>query len=279
LSRVLGWTRNCEADVGERPARGKDAGAGDPVNTEGRDARAHSAGVEASLGPGFAVPGLFITFEGGEGSGKTTQIKGLLAHLRATGRDAVETRDPGGTPIGKQIRGLLLDPRNAGMATAAELLLYEASRAQVVHEVIRPALAGGCTVLCDRFTDSTVAYQGYGRGLDLDLIAQLNALATEGLRPDLTVLLDLDPTVGLARAAQRVAQQQSRHDRIEEEVLTFHQRVRAGYRAVAAAEPERVMVLDASRGVAEIGGDIRRRVDGLLRPFPSLPGSGSLTFG
>lgn len=211
------------------------------------------------------MPGLFVTFEGGEGTGKTTQLKALLTHLRAAGWDAVETRDPGGTPIGKQIRGLLLDPAHGGMAAASELCLYEASRAQLVHEVIRPALDAGRIVLCDRFTDSTVAYQGYGRGLDLDLIARMNALATDGLRPDLTVLLDLDPEAGLARATQRATQRQGRHDRIEEEVLAFHQRVRAGYRAIAAAEPGRVAVLDAARGMAEIEGDVRRRVDELLR--------------
>ncbi len=220
------------------------------------------------------MPGLFITFEGGEGSGKTTQLKALLTHLRSTGRDAVETRDPGGTPIGKQIRGLLLDRENTRMGPATELLLYEASRAQLVHEVIRPALAAGRIVLCDRFTDSTVAYQGYGRGLDLTLIARLNALATEGLRPDLTFLLDLDPGVGLARATRRVTERQERHDRIEAEVLAFHQRVRTGYRAIAAADSERVILLDASRGMSEIEGHIRRRVDGLLRSSPRQTGSG-----
>ncbi|MEK6718006.1 MAG: dTMP kinase, partial [candidate division NC10 bacterium] len=217
--------------------------------------------------------GLFVTFEGGEGTGKTTQLKALLAHLRAAGWDAIETRDPGGTPIGKQIRGLLLDPENTRMAAASELFLYEASRAQLVHEVIRPALDAGRIVLCDRFTDSTVAYQGYGRELDLDLIARLNAMATDGVRPDLTFLLDLDPEAGLVRATQRVTQRQERHDRIEEEVLAFHQRVRAGYRAIAAAEPGRVAVLDAARGMAEIEGDIRRRVDELLRRSGRPPGS------
>ena len=219
------------------------------------------------------MPGLFVTFEGGEGTGKTTQLKALLAHLRAAGRDAIQTRDPGGTPIGKQIRGLLLDPENTRMAAASELFLYEASRAQLVHEVIRPALGAGRIVLCDRFIDSTVAYQGYGREVDLDLIARLNALATGGVRPDLTFLLDLDPEAGLARATQRVTQRQERHDRIEEEVLAFHQRVRAGYRAIAAAEPGRVAVLDAARGMAEIEGDVRRRVDELLRRSGGAPGS------
>ncbi len=218
------------------------------------------------------MPGLFISFEGGEGSGKTTQLKALLTHLRSTGRDAIETRDPGGTPIGKQIRALLLDRENTRMAPATELLLYEASRAQLVHEVVRPALTTGRIVLCDRFTDSTVAYQGYGRGLDLELIARLNALATDGLRPDLTFLLDLDPAVGLLRATQRVAGRQESQDRIEEEVLAFHQRVRTGYRAMAAAEPERVILLDASLGMAQIEGCIRPRVDELLRSSPRPAG-------
>jgi dTMP kinase len=219
------------------------------------------------------MPGLFITFEGGEGSGKTTQLKALLTHLRSVGREVIETRDPGGTPIGKQVRALLLDRDNFRMAPAAELLLYEASRAQLVHEVVRPALQAGRIVLCDRFTDSTVAYQGYGRGLDLDLIARLNALATDGLRPDLTFLLDLDPAVGLLRAIRRVAEPQERYDRIEGEVLAFHQRVRTGYRSIAAAEPERVIVLDASGGMGEIEGHIRRRVTEVFRATLGAAGS------
>jgi dTMP kinase len=225
------------------------------------------------------MAGLFITFEGGEGAGKTTQLQALCAHLRATRRDAVETRDPGGTPIGKQIRSFLLDPAHGATAAVTELLLYEASRAQLVHEVIRPALAAGRIVLCDRFTDSTVAYQGYGRGLDLELIARLNALAADGLRPDLTFLLDLEPEVGLARVAQRVTQRPERHDRIEGEVLGFHQRVRAGYRAIAAAEPDRVFLLDATRGTAEIEEMIRHRVEGRLRASARASRSGILAAG
>jgi len=220
------------------------------------------------------MPGLFITFEGGEGSGKTSQLRPLLAYLRSTGKDVVETRDPGGTSIGKQIRALLLD-RDTRMAPATELLLYEASRAQLVQEIIRPALAAGRVVLCDRFTDSTVAYQGYGRGLDLHCIARLNALATDGLRPDLTFLLDLDPAVGLLRATQRVAERQAQRDRIEGEVLAFHQRVRTGYRTIAAAEPQRVIVLDASGGMAEIEARIRRRVDEALRAIVGPADSGT----
>lgn len=225
------------------------------------------------------MPGLFITFEGGEGSGKTTQLKTLLAYLRAAGRDAIETRDPGGTPIGKQIRELLLDRENTRMAPVAELFLYEASRAQLVSEVIRPALARGRIVLCDRFTDSTMAYQGHGRGLDLDLITRLNGIAMEGLRPDLTFLLDLDPAIGLARAMQRMAQRNERHDRIEDETFGFHQRVRAGYHTIAAADGKRVIVLDASRGMGEIADGIRCRVEELLRPAAPPPEVGTPTLG
>lgn len=215
------------------------------------------------------MTGFFITFEGGEGSGKTTQLKALLAYLRSRGMDAVPTRDPGGTTIGNQVRELLLDGENVRMSPLAELLLYEASRVQLVREVVRPALTAGRTVLCDRFTDSTVAYQGYGRGLDLDLVERLNAVATDGLRPDLTFLLDLDPTVGLARVSGRLAQPCQRRDRLEEEVLEFHQRVRAGYRTLAAREPERVVVLDAAEGMLEIEARIRGHVEAhLVAPDP-----------
>jgi dTMP kinase len=210
------------------------------------------------------MPGFFITFEGGEGSGKTTQLKALLAQVRALHGDAVQTRDPGGTAIGNQVRELLLNGDNVRMSALAELFLYEASRAQLVQEVIRPALAAGRIVLCDRFTDSTVAYQGYGRGLDLDLVERLNAVAAEGLRPDLTFLLDLDPVVGLARVAERLAQPRQPRDRLEGEVLEFHQRVRAGYRTLAAREPERVVILDATRGILDLGTQIRRHVESRL---------------
>jgi dTMP kinase len=179
--------------------------------------------------------------------------------LRAEGRTVVETQEPGGTPIGGQIRRLLLDPAHAVLAPAAELLLYEASRAQLVAERVRPALAGGVVVLCDRFTDSTVAYQGYGRGLDLGLIERLNAFATGGLQPDCTFLLDLDPACGLARVRQRTPA-----DRMEAERLAFHQRVHEGFRAVAAAASDRVVVLDASRSVAELARCVRARVAALV---------------
>jgi dTMP kinase len=210
------------------------------------------------------VPGIFITFEGGEGSGKTTQLKRLLAHLRSVGLDPVETRDPGGTAIGNQVRQLVLDGRNSRMADLTELFLYEASRTQLVAEVIRPAVAAGRTVVCDRFTDSTIAYQGYGRGMDLALIRQLNDLATGGLRPDLTFLLDLDPVAGLARVSERLVHLQASRDRLEGEALEFHQRVRSGYRALAGAEPSRIVPVDATQGIAEIEAQIRGRLAALL---------------
>jgi dTMP kinase len=218
------------------------------------------------------MPGFFITFEGGEGSGKTTQLKALLAHVRALQEEAIQTRDPGGTTIGNQVRELLLNGDNVRMSALAELFLYEASRAQLVQEVIRPALAAGRIVLCDRFTDSTVAYQGYGRGLNLDLVERLNAVAADGLRPDLTFLLDLDPAAGLARAAERLAHPRQQPDRLEGEVLEFHQRVRAGYRALAAREPERFVILDAALGILELGAQIRRHVErrlGVEAPGPA----------
>lgn len=216
--------------------------------------------------------GLFITFEGGEGSGKTTQLKTLLGHLRSVGRDVVETRDPGGTAIGNQIRGLLLDGENARMDSLTELLLYEASRTQLVQEVVQPALAAGRILLCDRFTDSTVAYQGYGRGLDLDLIGRLNAAATRDIRPDLTFFLDLDPVVGLERVKRRLAPSRASRDRLEGETLAFHERVRQGFRALAATEPERVIALDAVQSLLELAAEIRRRVEARLGPMEVASG-------
>ena len=218
------------------------------------------------------MQGFFVTFEGGEGSGKTTQLKTLLGYLRSVGRDVVETRDPGGTAIGNQIRGLLLDGENARMDSLTELLLYEASRAQLVQEVVQPALAAGRILLCDRFTDSTVAYQGYGRGLDLDLIGRLNASATRGIRPDLTFFLDLDPIVGLERVKRRLVPSRASRDRLEGEALAFHERVRQGFRALAATEPERVIALDAVQSLLELAAEIRRRVDARLGPTEAAPG-------
>lgn len=215
------------------------------------------------------MSGLFITFEGGEGSGKSTQLKLLANRIRASGKEVIETRDPGGTAIGKEIRTLLLHsplntcgdrPGSGPIAAATELLLYEASRAQLVREVIAPAIARGAVVLCDRFTDSTLAYQGFGRGIDPDLIRRLSRFSTDGLIPDLTILLDLDPEIGLMRCRRGVGVDTSTGlstglscwDRIEAEPLDFHQRIREGYLALVREDPDRIAMIDAGLGVTEI---------------------------
>ena len=206
-----------------------------------------------------------MTFEGGEGSGKTTHLKLLAHHLRGLAGEVVETRDPGGTAIGKEIRTLLLSPESAPMSDAAELLLYEASRGQLVRDVIAPAIARGAVVLCDRFTDSTLAYQGFGRGLDLGLIRRLNHFATGGLAPDLTILLDLDPRIGLERCTRSSRAELAFRDRLEAEPLAFHQRIREGYLALAREEPDRIRVMDAAMSMLEIELAVRDEVTRLTR--------------
>ena len=199
--------------------------------------------------------GMFITFEGGEGVGKTTQITLLKDALEADGRTVVVTREPGGTPIAERIRNVVLDAANAGMAPMTELLLYEAARAQHVEELIRPALERGDIVLCDRFSDSTTAYQGAGRSLNEADLETLHALATGGLEPDLTILLDLAPTMGLERASHR-----GEADRIELESITFHERVREGFLELAARYPERLRVVDATQDVETIAAEVLDQV-------------------
>jgi len=197
--------------------------------------------------------GLFVTFEGIEGSGKSTHVRQLAVALRAAGHDVVETREPGGTALGQTLRDLLLAPSSTPLEPTAELMLYCADRAQHVAQLIRPALAAGRIVLCDRFSDSTIAYQGYGRGLDLELVRSLDARARGGLEPDLTFVLDCPPEAGLARVHKRSGV----GDRFEQEALAFHEAVRRGFHALAAAEPARYRVIDSTPPAAEVGARIR----------------------
>lgn len=191
---------------------------------------------------------LFVTLEGIEGSGKSAHARTLAASLRARGHDVVETREPGGTPAGAAIRALLLGADATPLSPLAELFLYCADRTQHVSQVIRPALAAGLIVVCDRFSDSTVAYQGYGRGLDLDVVRGLDARARDGLEPSLTLLLDCPVEVGLGRARARPGAD----DRFEREALAFHERTRAGFHAVAAAAPARVVVVDSTADPTDV---------------------------
>jgi dTMP kinase len=205
--------------------------------------------------------GLFITFEGPEGSGKTTQIRLLADWLREQRHAVLTTREPGGTRIGEAIRDVLLSPAHTEMCAEAEILLFSAARAQIVREVLRPHLARGGVVLCDRFADSTLAYQGYGRLLDLDTLRQITLFATGGLVPTLTICLDLQVTEGLRR---KQGGDQAEWNRMERERLDFQERVRRGYLTLAAAEPQRWLVLDALREIEAIQAEIRQRVAVLL---------------
>lgn len=212
------------------------------------------------------MKGVFVTFEGIEGSGKSTQIGLLADYLTTLGRPVTLTREPGGTPIGDQVRKILLDPASKGLDPVAELLLYAASRAQHLREVILPALEKGRVVLCDRFSDATLAYQGHGRGLDIDMIRALDRIVTGGRLPDLTILLDIGAAAGLARARGRNSSRQLEHEgRFENEEAAFHHRVREGYLALAKEQPERFRVVDASRSPDEVGQEIREIVDDMLR--------------
>jgi dTMP kinase len=193
----------------------------------------------------FTKRGIFLSFEGIDGCGKTTQLALLAERLRQAGRDVVQTVEPGGTAAGRAIRAILLDPRQHALSARSELLLYFASRAQNTTEVIAPALERGAIVLCDRFTDSTMVYQGAGRGLDQATILELHRIACGDLFPDLTILLDIDPATSLARARRRNADTASEETRMDDEDRAFFDRVREGYRKLAAAEPKRVRSIDA----------------------------------
>jgi dTMP kinase len=209
---------------------------------------------------------LFITFEGVEGSGKTTQIKRLKKYLFQKGIPCKITREPGGCPIGEKIRKILLNPDHREMVPMSELLLYEAARSQHVKEVIEPFLKKGGIVLCDRFSDATSAYQGYGRKIDLKWIERLNHLSSQGIKPDVTFLLDCPSDVGLKRALQRNRSlKQENEERFEKEKIQFHRRVRRGYLAIAKKEPHRVKVIDTRQGEEKVFEKIKKIVDDLIR--------------
>ncbi len=202
---------------------------------------AHAAG-QAPAAPEALEPGVFITFEGGDGAGKTTHIRFLANALTAMGREVLCLREPGGTAVGEQLRGVVLNPDNVSMCDASELLVYEAARAQLVTEVIKPALARGAVVLCDRFCDSTVAYQGFGRGLDLAFVRRANDFACQGIVPDRTILLVAGSAAeGLARAALRAGA-----DRMERAGEGFHSRVNDAFLEIARENPERIRVVPSS---------------------------------
>ena len=203
--------------------------------------------------------GLFITFEGPEGAGKTTQIGLLTTALQNANRTVTRTREPGGDPVGEKVRELLL---HGSVGAEAELLLFAAARAQNVQSVVRPALERGDIVLCDRYTDSTLAYQGAGRGLPPDIIARVNAFATGGLTPDLTLLLDLPPSVGLAR------QNAGEQNRLDREALAFHERVRAAFLSLHEAEPSRIVLINAGASVETVAHAVWNAVQ-TLQGIPS----------
>ena len=209
---------------------------------------------------------LFITFEGPDGSGKTTQIELLADHLRDRGREVLITREPGGTSIGDQIRSVVHDVKNVEMTRETEFLLYSASRAQLVRQVIRPHLARGGTVLCDRFADSSRAYQGYGRELELDEIRGITQFVTGGLTPNLTVYLDLPVELGIERKQSAHAAQAGEWNRLDQQTLDFHRRVRQGYLKMAEAEPDRWLVVDATQSITATQATIRSRLETLLSP-------------
>ncbi len=210
---------------------------------------------------------MFITLEGIEGSGKSTQIKHICDLLQNMGLSCTVTREPGGTVIGKKIRSILLDPESRNMDPVTELLLYTADRAQHLSETIRPLLEEGKTVICDRYFDATLAYQGYARGLDIEMILSLHKLTCRNLTPNLTFLLDLAPHTGLMRAWNQLnsGARPDAESRFEKEALEFHHKVRAGYLEIAAREPERFRIIDASLNELEVKSQIRNVLEKEIR--------------
>ena len=210
---------------------------------------------------------MFITLEGIEGSGKTTQIWRLVEFFEDRGIECVATRQPGGTLIGENIRSILLDPANSALEPLAELLLYLADRAQHINELIRPALKNGKTVVCDRYFDATLVYQGFARGLSIELIRQLHQLLFDDLKPDVTLLLDLSPQAGLERAWQQLnnGQRSGDESRFEAEAVAFHEKVRAGYLELARLEPERFRIIDAAQTQNQVFAAMRQIVSSFLK--------------
>jgi dTMP kinase len=252
-------------ETGARDAEADARRAGEPAG----EALQSSPRVDPRLLASSRRPGYFITFEGIEGSGKTTQIARLAERLEQAGEPAIVTREPGGSPLGRRLRSLLLGAEVAGIDPMAELLLYVADRAQHVRELIEPALAAGTHVLCDRYADATAAYQGHARGLDLELIRALHRQPPLDRRPHRTILLDLPPEIGLARARKRNGELglAETEGRFEREALMFHRRVRDGYLALADAEPFRFRIV-AAEGTAEV---VAARIADLLSDlFPGL---------
>ena len=203
--------------------------------------------------------GLFITVEGTDGSGKSTQIALMREYLAEKGREAVLTREPGGTIISEKIRELTLDPGNGEMCSATEALLYAASRAQLVSQVIRPALESGKVVICDRFLDSSYVYQGFGRGMGMETVECINKPALDGVLPDITFFFGMKPEEALRRRMETTAA-----DRMEKEDIDFHKRVYTGYKELCSMFPERIKTIDASRSIGEISRDVRKWLDKLL---------------
>lgn len=210
--------------------------------------------------------GRFITFEGPEGSGKSTQVALLRARLEKSGRQVRQTREPGGTPLGQALRRILLTADGTGMTPLAEALLLSTDRAQHVAEVVRPALAAGCVVLGDRYVDSMLAYQGFGRELPLEVLETLARIATESLTPDLTILIDLDVEESLARRRRASETGGGELNRFDVRAIQFHERVRHGFLALAEREPDRFYVLNGARPVEDVAQDIWNRVRSLLGP-------------
>lgn len=203
--------------------------------------------------------GIFITVEGTDGSGKTTQIKLMESYLREKGHDVVLTRDPGGTKISEKVRSIILDTGNTEMGRITEMLLYASARAQLVHEIVKPAVASGKIVICDRFVDSSYVYQGIGRGIDLGIVEDVNSVAMDGVYPDITFFFDINPSIALSR---RIASTGA--DRIENEKMEFHLRVYEGYRMLAERHPDRIKSIDSTRSIEEISNEVKIWLDRIV---------------